>query len=216
MPAALNDLEQRILDYMVRYLRTRTYQPSIREIGEEFGIRSTKTVSEHLRALADKGYLERDPSRSRGVRMLGVDLNPDTVSLPCYGSLPDPAATRRTDGAESYLTLDRRMAGPSGSYFVRVRDEKTAPAGIQEGDLILIEPVERDGIREGDLLAVNLDGRQELHRFSRRGQTAFLTPAGGGAPLALERLSDLKVSGRVAALHRRLDGVGVTAGGRAH
>jgi len=216
MPAALNDLEQRILDYMVQYLRTRTYQPSIREIGEEFGIRSTKTVSEHLRALADKGYLERDPSRSRGVRMLGVDLNPDTVSVPCYGSLPDPTAPRRTDGAEAYLTLDRRMAGSSGSYFVRIRDEQNAAAGIHEGDLILIEPVERETIREGDLLAVNLDGRQELHRFSRRGQAAFLTPAAGGAPLALDRLSDLKVAGRVAALHRRLDGAGVPAGGRAH
>jgi SOS-response transcriptional repressor LexA len=87
MPAVLNDLERNILDYMVRYLRTHTYQPSIREIGEEFGIRSTKTVSEYLTALAEKGYLERDPSRSRGIRILGVDLNPHTVSVPCF---PEP------------------------------------------------------------------------------------------------------------------------------
>ena len=42
----LNELERQILDYMVQYLRTNTYQPSIREIGERFRIKSTKTVSE--------------------------------------------------------------------------------------------------------------------------------------------------------------------------
>jgi repressor LexA len=43
MPTALTDIERRILDYMVDYLRSNTYQPSIREIGERFGIKSTKT-----------------------------------------------------------------------------------------------------------------------------------------------------------------------------
>ena len=50
---ALSEMERRILDFMVQYLRANTYQPSIREIGERFGIKSTKTVSEHLQALAD-------------------------------------------------------------------------------------------------------------------------------------------------------------------
>ncbi len=116
MPATLNDIERKILDFMVQYLRENTYQPSIREIGERFGIKSTKTVSEHLSALAEKGFLERDPSRSRGVRILGVDLHPDTVSLPCYGEIPDAHAV--TSRAESFLTVDRRMAG---SVFLRAR-----------------------------------------------------------------------------------------------
>ena len=48
MPPNLSEIERKILDYMVGYLRENTYQPSIREIGERFGIKSTKTVSEHL------------------------------------------------------------------------------------------------------------------------------------------------------------------------
>ena len=74
MEQSITEIERKILDFMVHYLRSNTYQPSIREIGERFGIKSTKTVSEHLQALADKGFLERDSSRSRGVRILGVDL----------------------------------------------------------------------------------------------------------------------------------------------
>ncbi|HEX5521520.1 MAG TPA: hypothetical protein VFX29_07465, partial [Longimicrobiaceae bacterium] len=64
MPDRLTKLERRILDYMVDYLKRNTYQPSIREIGKRFNIKSTKTVSEHLQALADKGFIERDASRS--------------------------------------------------------------------------------------------------------------------------------------------------------
>ena len=71
MPAQLNKVERRILDYIIDYLKRNTYQPSIREIGKRFGIKSTKTVSEHLQSLADKGYIERDSSRSRAVRVVG-------------------------------------------------------------------------------------------------------------------------------------------------
>ena len=78
---ALPELEREILDFMVQYLRSNTYQPSIREIGRRFGIKSTKTVSEHLQVLADKGFLERDPSRSRGVKILGIDLNLSLIHI---------------------------------------------------------------------------------------------------------------------------------------
>ena len=84
MDQSITEIEREILDFMVHYLRSNTFQPSIREIGERFGIKSTKTVSEHLQALADKGFVERDPSRSRGVRILGVDLRAQTVSIPCH------------------------------------------------------------------------------------------------------------------------------------
>ena len=53
MAINLTEIGRRILDFMVLYLRTNTYQPSIREIGERFAIKSTKTVSEHLQALAE-------------------------------------------------------------------------------------------------------------------------------------------------------------------
>jgi repressor LexA len=74
MPKPLTSLERRILDFIVEYLRRNTYQPSIREIGSRFGIKSTKTVSEYLQSLADKGWIERDSSRSRGVRVIGLWL----------------------------------------------------------------------------------------------------------------------------------------------
>jgi repressor LexA len=216
MPAVLSDLERNILDYMVRYLRTHTYQPSIREIGEEFGIKSTKTVSEHLSALAEKGYLERDPSRSRGVRILGVDLSPNTVSVPCYGALPDPDAHRVTSGVETYLNLDRRLCGANGAYFVRARGSEYSAAGIESGDLFLVEPVDVTRVRDGDLVVAGLGDGQGLYRVYRTGRSATLHPADGSESLHVDRADDLHVTGRVSVLHRRLDGAGIPHSATAH
>ena len=162
MTTALNDIERRILDFMVAYLRSNTYQPSIREIGERFGIKSTKTVSEHLQALAEKGFLERDPSRSRGVRILGMDLNPDAVSLPCYRDLPD-ARGLRPDRAESFLTLDRKLVPNQGAFVVRAKGEGLAVLGVTEGDYLLVEPTSLDQVEDGAVLVVR-DGEGSVFR----------------------------------------------------
>lgn len=216
MPASLTDIERRILDYMVAYLRRHTYQPSIREIGERFGIRSTKTVSEHLQALADKGYLERDPSRSRGVRILGVDLHPEAVSVPVFSSLPAPADARVGDEESPFLTLDRRLAGVEGSYFVEVNGELTA-FGFREGDFLLVEPVAPDSLSHGDLVAVRVDGHRGFARFLEEGGVARLQgPDMGQEPMVLEDPARLPLLGRVAALFRRIGGAadtGVRASG---
>ena len=93
MPNPLSSLERRILDVIVDYLRRNTYQPSIREIARRFGIKSTKTVSEYLQSLADKGWIERDPARSRGVRVIGLAINAGTVTVPQYDRLTNKSAT---------------------------------------------------------------------------------------------------------------------------
>lgn len=217
MPTLLSDLERKILDYMVHYLRTNTYQPSIREIGEKFEIKSTKTVSEHLRALADKGYLERDPSRSRGVRILGVDLAAQTVSVPCYGVFPDDRSGFKSDGVEAYYSLDRRMAGAKGSYFVRARDKGFAPLGVEPGDFLLVEPASAGAARDGDLVVARKSGAPELYEYRRRGSTHLLRPSrNGGTPIELEDAEDLDITGRVVGLFRSFEQTAMPVSATAH
>lgn len=217
MPTLLSDLERKILDYMVHYLRTNTYQPSIREIGEKFEIKSTKTVSEHLRALADKGYLERDPSRSRGVRILGVDLAAQTVSVPCYGAFPDDRSGFKSDGVEAYYSLDRRMAGAKGSYFVRARDEGLAPLGVEPGDFLLVEPASAGAARDGDLVVARMSGAPELYEYRRRGSTHQLRPSrNGDTPIELGDAEDLDITGRVVGLFRSFEQTAVPVSATTH
>jgi repressor LexA len=208
MSGALNDIERRILDYMVSYLRENTYQPSIREIGEEFGIKSTKTVSEHLQALAEKGFLERDPSRSRGVRILGVDLSPDAVTLPCYPALPDDGAfTGFGEGAETYLTLDRRLAGVRGSFLVRARGDELLSLGAQDNDYVLVEPVERSEAVEGSVIVARPGGGGPgFFRIAPGSGGTVLEPLRAGRnPIEVDP-ETLVIVGRVGGIFRNFDG----------
>src|SRR5206468_10412954 len=87
MTEQLTQLEKRVYHYMIDFLAENTYQPSIREIARRFRIKSTKTVSDLLHALESKGYIERDESRSRGVRILGFASAGATQPVPYYGRI---------------------------------------------------------------------------------------------------------------------------------
>jgi repressor LexA len=202
MPEPLTKLERRILDYIVDYLRRNTYQPSIREIGGRFNIRSTKTVSEHLQSLADKGWIERDPSRSRGVRLLGLNLSTETVPIPYYPSL---SSLSKAEAAKDSFELDRRLATEAGSFFLTVVDgEGMASAGIHPGDMLLVEPVTEDEVEDGDIVVARLDGECSLQRYVERGGERVLEPADPDYLPILLRERDCVFVGRVAAIFRRL------------
>ena len=203
MSASLTDIERKILDYMVQYLRSNTYQPSIREIGERFGIKSTKTVSEHLQALADKGFLERDPSRSRGVRILDVDLSADVVPVPFYRDMPNERIAR--DGAETYLSLDRRLGGGRGSFFVRAKGDELELLGVLDGDYLLVEPVEIDALGEGDVVVARRGDRNDFLRVGRNGRGLTLQALrAGGDVTVIDEGAQVQLLGKVSALFRRL------------
>jgi repressor LexA len=146
MPNPLSNLERRILDFIVDYLRRNTYQPSIREIARRFGIKSTKTVAEYLQSLADKGWIERDPSRSRGVRVLGLAMNAGTVTVPQYDRFNGPS-----QAPVSALELDRQLVGGAGSFIVALSNDEEAPEGLRAGDLLIVEPVLGSEMESGDL-----------------------------------------------------------------
>jgi repressor LexA len=218
MPPNLTEIEQKILSYMVEYLRTNTYQPSIREIGERFGIKSTKTVSEHLQGLADKGCLERDPSRSRAVKIVGMDLS-DTqgVAVPCFTALPEDRFAQHSNRAETVLTLDRRLAGDRGAFFVEARADDLAPLGCTEGDYILVEPSSVGDLPDGVIVAARVEDRPGYYRFTRNGQGIQLHPLTGKAPpTQVQDPGSLVLLGRVIGMYRRVSQVAATATAFAH
>jgi repressor LexA len=202
--APLNEIERKILDFMVQYLRANTYQPSIREIGERFGVKSTKTVSEHLQSLADKGFLERDPSRSRGVKILGVDLGADTVSVPCFTELPDEGA--RGPRPDMHVSIDRALGGEDGCFFLRAASGDLAVLGVALGDFVLISPIEVGEVEDGSIVVARVGGDSVFHRFSRNGKGIHLEALKpGGDTTIVEDAKGLRLLGRVTGLYRRMD-----------
>lgn len=197
MPKPLTSLERRILDYIVEYLRKNTYQPSIREIGKRFGIKSTKTVSEYLQSLADKGWVERDPSRSRGVRLIGLDMNPETVTVPRFAT----NASKQPEAVVEEFEIDRKLVGGSGTFCIAMNGNALASAGIHDGDLLLVEPADVKELEDGDLVFVRVPTGPNVRRVARENGTVRLVS--DDAPDIEESLRSA-VGGRIISVVRRL------------
>lgn len=205
MPEALTKIERRILNYLVDYLKENTYQPSIREIGRRFGIKSTKTVSEHLQSLAEKGYIERDASRSRGVKILGMNLSPGVVNVPMYGAIAAGVPALLRDDVVDEFELDRKLVGSADAFLLEVKGDSMSGMGMLQGDFVVVEPADESEIRNGDVVAARVDGDATVKRYFANQGKVVLEPANTGyAPILVHEHNDFTVLGRVTGLYRRL------------
>jgi repressor LexA len=71
----LTDRQRMVLEYICGSIDERGYPPTLREIGNKLGIRSTNGVNDHLRALERKGYLTREDMKSRTLRPTDATLD---------------------------------------------------------------------------------------------------------------------------------------------
>src|SRR3954453_4056165 len=70
MTEPLTERQEKILAFIKKSIQDQGYPPTIREIGEHFGIRSTNGVNDHLKALERKGYLMRGELKSRALSVI--------------------------------------------------------------------------------------------------------------------------------------------------
>jgi repressor LexA len=174
MPEPLTPIEQRVYHYLLDFLCDNTYQPSVREIGKQFGIKSTKTVSELLQSLADKGYIERDPSRSRGVKLLGHEAKRRTQPVPFYGKIAAGEPALVDENRKGYITMDRRFLPSPEVFFLRVEGDSMSGRGILDGDYVLVQPLEA---KDGDIIAARIGGEATIKTLRRREGKVVLEPA---------------------------------------
>lgn len=175
MTEPLTPLERRVYHYLIDFLAENTYQPSIREIAKRFRIKSTKTVSDLLASLSSKGFIERDQSRSRGVRIVGYAGQASTQPVPFYGRVHAGEPALIPDHRVGYLTMDRRFLPTDDVFFLRIKGDSMIERGIFDGDYVLASPSTR--AKDGDIVAARLGDEATIKTLTHRGATIVLEPA---------------------------------------
>lgn len=175
MSEALTQLEQRVYHYMIDFLAENTYQPSIREIARKFRIKSTKTVSDLLHSLEHKGYIERDESRSRGVRLLGFAAAGSTQPIPYYGRIHAGQPMLLPEHRQGFITVDRRFLPSEDTFALKVRGNSMRGRGILDGDFVLVTPAAKP--KDGDIIAARLGEEATVKTLTHDGAAIVLEPA---------------------------------------
>jgi repressor LexA len=175
MAEPLTPTERRVYHYLLDFLSENTYQPSIREIGKRFRIKSTKTVSDILQSLAEKGYIERDPSRSRGVRLLGFAATARIQPIPIYARIAPSEPALLAEHRQGFLTVDRRFVPGDDVFALRIRGNGMEGRGILDGDFVLVNPSAR--ARDGEIVAARIGEDTTVKTLTHRGAAIVLEPA---------------------------------------
>ena len=175
MPESLTALERRVFHYLIDFLAENTFQPSIREIARQFRIKSTKTVSDLLHALERKGYIQRDASRSRGVRLLGFSGVGQTQPIPFYGRIHAGEPALRPEHRAGYITADRRFLPTEDVFALKATGDSMTGRAILDGDFVICSPSVQP--KDGDIIAARLGELATIKTLTHRGDTIVLEPA---------------------------------------
>ena len=201
MSEPLTNLETSVYQYLLDFTAENTYQPSIRDIGARFKIKSTKTVSDLLQSLTRKGYIERDPARSRGVRLLGFAGAINTQPVPYYGRVNSAEPSLAPENREGFITIDRRFLPSNDTFMIRAKGDSMVGRGINDSDYLLIDPSATPA--ERDIVAVRVGGETSIKTYTRKNGTVVLKPANiSEQDVVLDAGADFKVLGIVCGVFR--------------
>jgi len=201
MSEPLTQLERQVYHFLIDFLAENTYQPSIREIARQFRIKSTKTVSDLLHALEGKGYIQRDESRSRGVRLIGFAAAGATQPVACYTRVEAGESPLRDENRSAFITLDRRFLPTTDVFCLKTAGAGMADRGILDGDYVMVSP--STVAKDGDVVAARIGTATTVRTLSRRGnETVLRSGDSAEAPIEVRPSDDFAVLGVVCGVFR--------------
>ncbi|MGH8997746.1 MAG: transcriptional repressor LexA [Acidimicrobiales bacterium] len=209
MAETLSGKRREMLDYIARCLRERGYPPSVREIGEAVGLHSSATVHTHLAVLQREGFLERDPTKPRAIRVRydpssKEAVEPDRVrNVPLVGDVAAGTGVLAQERVEEVFPLPETFTGTGPTFMLRVRGDSMVDAGILDGDYVVVRS--QEDAENGDVVVAGIpDEEATVKVFGRRRGKVVLTPANESMePMTFEP-DDVSVYGKVLTVLRRL------------
>ncbi len=213
----LSERQRKILGFLETFTQENEYPPTIREIGAAVGISSTSVVNYNLNVLEERGYIARDKTVSRGLRLVagsgsGVSRpRNDVVSIPLLGRIaagepiPIPDGDLPPFGYET-IELTRGIIGKEeGIYALQVRGNSMVDALIHDGDIVVMKHQEEAA--NGELVAVWLRDEKEttLKRFYLEDGQVRLQPANPTMQPIYVHPANVEIQGKVVLVIRQLD-----------
>lgn len=190
----LSEKGQLIYEYIRDCILNRNFSPTVREICEEVGIRSTSTVHYYLKELAEEGYIIKDEMKKRTIKLPASS----SLSVPLLGTVTAGVPITAIEEIEEYIPV-ANLRGDSRDYFaLHIRGDSMINAGILDGDIVIVRKT--PACRNGEIVVALLEDEATVKRFYKENGHFRLQPENPNyEPIIVEELAIL---GRVEALIR--------------
>lgn len=209
----LTKRQEQTLEFIRESIRDRGYPPTLREIGEHMGIRSTNGVNDHLRALERKGYLRREDMKSRALRLVGDDeaknsegASEDVVPIQVLGRVAAGLPILADENVVDTVHVDRMMIrGGKDVFGLKVQGDSMIEAGILNGDYIFVR--KQTTAERGDIVVALIGDEATVKFFHPEKDYVRFQPANSAMAPILVRATDFRSTmllGKVVGLYRKM------------
>lgn len=231
--AGMGERHHKIMRFLSTFQDQNGYSPSIRQIGEAIGVKSTSLVDYYLKQLEEMGRIERDAHVSRSIRLNEEgDSNlieavketlqkaGDLFTIPLAGRIvasapiPMPTSASGYYDPESSVEIARSLLPKKEKledlFALEVEGDSMIDAMVNNGDIVIMRQAKE--ARNGEMVAIWLDGSDEttLKYFYKEGKRVRLQPANPTMePIYIDNPKDLRIMGKVVMVIRQIEGVAV-------
>ncbi|KYH31117.1 LexA repressor [Moorella mulderi DSM 14980] len=200
----LTPRQEMVLNYIRHFIDVHGYPPTVRDICQATGLRSSSTVHGHLNRLEKKGYIRRDPTRSRAIEILTTYPGPshttrNMVSVPLLGKITAGQPILAVENIEEVFPLPSELAGSEDAFMLQVQGDSMIEAGILDGDYLIVRP--QDRAENGDIVVALLGDEATVKYFHRYEDHIELVPA--NSRLQPIKTREVTILGKVTGLYRR-------------
>ena len=215
MSEKLTKKQKAVLECIEDCIAKKGYGPTMREICAEIGLSSPSTVHVHLKALEEKGYIERDPLKSRSImlkqndqgqpvgRSEGNVLSPSfskTIDVPLVGNVAAGEPILAEENITETMSLPIDIVGDSASFMLSVRGESMIEAGINDGDYVVVK--QQQTANNGDIVVAIIEDGATVKTFYKESDHIRLQPENSTMEPII--VTNCAIAGKVVAVFRRL------------
>ncbi len=206
----LSNKQLMILEFIKEQLLAKGYPPSVREICQAVGLKSTSTVHSHLNKLEKLGYIRRDPTKPRAIEILdggNVFANnnntvmQEMINLPLVGQVTAGEPILAQQNIQEYIPLPAQLIKGTDTFLLKVKGESMINAGILDNDYVVVD---KGATAANSQIVVALVNKESatVKRFFKEGNNVRLQPENDFMDPIILNERDVEIVGTVTGVFR--------------
>jgi len=206
----LSESQEKILNFIKESMQIKGYPPSVREVCNALGFKSTATVYEHFKTLEKKGYIKRDRSKPRAIEVIDRKISfvrREITEVPVISKISAENSIDDAENIEDYFPLPLDfIQGDSKDekyFMLKVRGDSMINTGILDGDYVIVR--EQAFAFNGEIIVALIEDSATVKRYYKEKGFIKLQPENPFLDeLIFKDENDVKVLGKVISVIRRI------------
>lgn len=174
---SLTDKQVEILEYIKKNILEKGFPPSVRDIGEAVGLKSTSSVHSQLNNLEKKGYIRRDNFKSRSIEITDESFTltrREVVNVPLIGTVTAGQPILAVENITDYFPIPVELMPNEPAFMLKVKGDSMINAGILNGDEIIVQ--QQKTAQNGDYVVALIDDSVTVKTFYKEDGHIRLQP----------------------------------------